>query len=69
MAAEAGIPILAAEIEQRVTFAESITMGKTIFEWGPRSAATREIERLTKEIRNHVEEDIRGSTEAKAAHG
>ena len=33
MAAEAGIPILAAEIEQRVAFAESVTMGKTIFEW------------------------------------
>src|SRR3954463_10575955 len=60
MAAEAGIPILDAEVEQRVPFAESITMGKTIFEWTSRSAATREIERLTKEIRNHVEEDLRG---------
>jgi chromosome partitioning protein len=69
MAAEAGIPILAAEIEQRVTFAESITMGKTIFEWGPRSAASREIERLTKEIRNHVEENLRDSPEAKTANG
>ena len=35
MAAEAGIPILDAEIEQRVAFAESMTMGKTIFEWPP----------------------------------
>jgi chromosome partitioning protein len=69
MAAEAGIPILDAEVEQRVPFAESITMGKTIFEWTSRSAATREIERLTKEIRNHVEEDLRGSTKAKTALG
>jgi hypothetical protein len=44
-------------------------MGKTIFEWAPRSAASREIERLTKEIRNHVEENLRDSPEAKTANG
>jgi chromosome partitioning protein len=54
MAAEAGIPILAAEIEQRVAFAESLTMGKTILEWGSGGAAAREIERLTQEILSHV---------------
>jgi chromosome partitioning protein len=54
MAAETGIPILATEIEQRVAFAESMTMGRTIFEWGPESAATREIERLTQEVRSLV---------------
>lgn len=69
MAADADIPVLATEIEQRVGFAESMTMGQTIFEWAPRSAAAREIEHLTKEIERHVEEDIRIGTEAEAAHG
>jgi len=69
MAAEASVPILNAEIEQRVAFAESMTMGRTIFEWSPRSPATREIERLTKEIRSHVEEDLHSSAEAQAANG
>jgi chromosome partitioning protein len=69
MAAEAGIPILSAEIEQRVAFAESLTMGKTIFEWGSGGAAARETERLTDEILSHVQEDVHSSTEAKTAHG
>jgi chromosome partitioning protein len=67
MAAEAGIPILETEIEQRVSFAESMTMGKTIFEWSPRSAAAKEIERLTSEIVSHVQKDLHSSAEAKAA--
>jgi chromosome partitioning protein len=54
MAAEAGIPILTAEIEQRVAFAESLTMGKTILEWGTGGAAAREIRCLTQEILSHV---------------
>ena len=68
MAAEAGIPILSAEIEQRVSFAESMTMGKTIFEWSPRSPAVREIQRLTDEILSNVQEDLHSSSKAKAAH-
>jgi chromosome partitioning protein len=55
MAAEIGVPILKAEIEQRVPFAESMTMGKTIFEWAPGSSAAREIEQLTQEIMNSHE--------------
>ena len=54
MAGEAGIPILNAEIEQRVAYAESLTMGKTIFEWAPDGAAAREIAALTEEIIAHV---------------
>jgi chromosome partitioning protein len=69
MAAEAQIPVLATEIEQRVAFAESMTMGQTIFEWAPTGAAAREIEKLTKEIERHVEENIRFSAEAKTANG
>ena len=69
MAAEAGLPILTAEIEQRVAFAESLTMGQTIFEWGNDRNAAREIEELTKEIERYVEEDVFSGTKAKAAHG
>jgi chromosome partitioning protein len=50
MAAGLGVPILKAEIEQRVPVAESMTMGKTIFEWAAGSPAAREIEQLTSEI-------------------
>ena len=69
MAAEAGLPILSSEIEQRVAFAESLTMGQTIFEWGNDRNAAREIEALTKEIERHVEEDVFNGSKAKAAHG
>lgn len=69
MAAEAGLPILEGEIEQRVAFAEGITMGQTIFEWAGDSNAAREIEHLTKEIERYVEEDVFSGSEAKAAHG
>ena len=54
MASEAGIPILKAEIEQRVAFAESLTMGLTIFEWAEKSTAANEIKRLTDEIKKYV---------------
>ena len=33
MAADGGMPILTAEVENRVPFAESLTMGQSIFEW------------------------------------
>lgn len=70
MAAEAGLPILDAEIEQRVAFAEGLTMGQTIFEWAGDSNAAREIEHLTKEIERHVEEDVLSGPKAKTtAHG
>jgi chromosome partitioning protein len=70
MAADAGIPILSAEIEQRVAFAESMTMGKTIFELGSDAAAAKEeTKRLTNEILSHVQENVRSSTKAKAAYG
>jgi len=69
MAAEAGLPILESEIEQRVAFAEGMTMGQTIFEWAGDSNAAREIEHLTKEIERYVEEDVFSGPEAKAAHG
>lgn len=54
MASEAGIPLLDAEIEQRVAYAESLTMGKTIYEWAPNGTAAKEITRLSEEILGHV---------------
>jgi len=69
MAAEAGIPILETEIEQRVAFAESMTMGKTIFEWSQGSVAAKEITNLTKEIKRYVEEELHSSPEAQTALG
>ena len=69
MAAEAELPILKSEIEQRVAFAESLTMGQTIFEWASDSAAAREIEELTKEIERYVEEDVFTGAKAQAANG
>jgi len=54
MAASAGVAILDAEVEQRVAFAESITMGRTIFEWAPDGPAALEIARLSEEIQRHA---------------
>jgi len=72
MAADAGIPILETEIEQRVAYAEALTMGKTIFEWsGGRGQAVRDIQALTHELLDVLNEQqiIHTSSEAKAANG
>lgn len=67
MAAEAGIPVLTAEIEQRVAFAESLTMGRTVFEWPGGASSAREIEILSQEMVRYVEEDVHdGATTALA---
>ena len=63
MAAEGGIPILTAEVENRVPFAESLTMGQSIFEWAPESPAAHEIQSLTKEILSHGTEEFRNRTQ------
>ncbi|MEO0399636.1 MAG: ParA family partition ATPase [Pseudomonadota bacterium] len=67
LASNAGVPILKTEIEQRVAFAESMTLGKTVFEWSPRSMATKEITKLTKELMQENEQDIQSSAATKAA--
>ena len=69
MAGEAGIPILKTDIEQRVPFAESMTMGQTIFEWAPGNPAVSEINRLTLEIMRYGNEDVLPSSKAQTAHG
>ena len=63
-----GILILAVEIVQRVAFAESLTMGKTIFEWAAGSPAAREIEKLTTEILDYEQEIISEGSKAQTAH-
>jgi chromosome partitioning protein len=70
MAADGGIPIFDTEIEQRIAYAEAMTMGKTIFEWAGAGAAVREIQSLTHELLDAFnEQNIRTSPEAKAVNG
>ena len=44
------LPVLNAQISQRVTFAESATQGSTVLEVAPQSAASTEINRLADEL-------------------
>jgi chromosome partitioning protein len=69
MAGALGMGILDTEIMMRVHHAEAGTLGRTIFEHAPHSAAAHEIEALTQEIeRLHVQE-LQGSADAgKAAN-
>jgi chromosome partitioning protein len=70
MAADAGIPTFETEIEQRIAYAEALTMGKTIFEWAGNSPAVREIQSLTHELLDVFnEQNIRTSPEATVANG
>jgi chromosome partitioning protein len=69
-AEDAGIPVLDTEIEQRIAYAEATTLGKTIFEYAPNSAAARDIQILTHEILDMFnEQKLYASTKAKAANG
>ena len=68
MAVESGIPILTNEISQRVAYAESLTMGKTIFEWAQGSPAACKIEKLTKEILSYEQAIISGCSEPPIAY-
>jgi chromosome partitioning protein len=73
MAAAEGLPILQSEVLQRVPFAESLTVGQTIFEYAPDSPAAREIEALMDEVKAWVEHDseteIQHSPKTGGAHG
>lgn len=68
MAADAGIPVFDTEIEQRIAYAEALTMGKTIFEWSGGGPAVMDIQNLTHELLDIlIEQNIRTSPEAEAA--
>lgn len=68
MAADAGIPMFETDIEQRIAYAEALTMGKTIFEWSGGGPGVIEIQNLTHELLEVlIEQNIRTSPEAEAA--
>jgi chromosome partitioning protein len=46
-----GIPVLDAEIHQRIALAEAIIAGQTVFEYAPASPAAEEFNRLSAELR------------------
>jgi chromosome partitioning protein len=67
MAADAGIPVFDTEIEQRIAYAEALTMGKTIFEWSGGGPAVIDIQNLAHELLEVlIEQNIRTSPEAEA---
>lgn len=69
MAADAGLDILDTVIEQRIAYAEALTMGKTIFEWARNSPAALEIVTLTQELLGLLDEQIiHDRAKAKAAN-
>ncbi len=64
--ADHGIPVLESTVANRVPFAEALTMGKTIFEWAPTSAAAREFSTVMKEIGAFYEQEEPDQTRASA---
>ncbi|MGB0848714.1 MAG: ParA family partition ATPase [Thiolinea sp.] len=58
MVAASSIHVFQSDIENRVAYAESGTMGQTIFEWGCDKKAQSEIINLTKEILTYGKEEI-----------
>jgi chromosome partitioning protein len=68
MAADAGIPVFDTEVEQRIAYAEALTMGKTIFEWSGAGPAVIDMQNLSHELLEVlIEQNIRTGTEAKGA--
>ena len=55
---DSDIYIFNSDIENRVANAESITMGKSIFEWQPSGKAARQFKQLVKEVVSYVEEEL-----------
>ena len=67
MVAGTGIRVMDADIENRVAYAESLTMGQDIFEWADDKKAISEIETLTKELIKYGQEELSSSTETEQA--
>jgi cellulose biosynthesis protein BcsQ len=51
MDADTGLSQFHTEIEQRIAYAEAMTMAKTVFEWPGSSRGAFEIQDLTQEIK------------------
>lgn len=62
MVSEGGVKVFDADIENRVSFAESATMGQNIFEWGTDKKAQLQVINLTKEIVKYGKEELPSST-------
>jgi chromosome partitioning protein len=58
MVENTGIRVFDADIENRVAFAESMTMGQNIFEWNADKKAMAEIKTLTRELVNYGKEEL-----------
>lgn len=58
------IRIFNSDVENRVAYAESITMGQTIYEWNADKKAIEEISKLTNELINYDNEELQESAEA-----
>jgi len=56
--AEHGVRLLRSGVASRVQLAEALTMGRTIFEWAPRSHAAKEIAALMDEVQELYEERL-----------
>ena len=68
-AEDTGIHIFDTEIEQRIAFGEATTLGKTIFEYAPNSAAVRDILALTHELLDIInEQKLYASPKAEAVN-
>jgi len=67
MVGETGIRVFTSDIENRVSYAESLTMGKDIFEWSDDKKAMLEIETLTIELIDYVKQELPDSTENEIA--
>lgn len=63
-----GIPVLEAEINQRIALAEAIIAGQTIFDYAPTSLAAEEFEALSIELFAALKEPVPHLTGA-ATHG
>ena len=63
MVENTGMRVFDSDIENRVAFAESMTMGQTIFEWNADKKAMAEIETLTEELVNYGKEKLSKRTE------
>ncbi len=65
MVAGSGIHVFQTDVENRVAYAESGTMGQTIFEWGSDKKAQAEIINLTEEVLSYGKKEILSSTETR----
>lgn len=67
--AEYEMPVLSNGVVNRVSFAEALTQGETIFEYAPRSEAAGDIAAVMQEIGELYDGKDHSQAEAQSAHG